>query len=177
MSVTINNNTWYYLPRVTATPYLGPGHYNDTFKNAETLLNTSSIYSKDTREQVLYGSSNYISIPNNNYGLVCATRVLPIVNGIFDINIISSSDANIDCYYTTNYNNTINVTHVTINGSANINSTTRINMTANTEYSIILTQQNTYINTSLFINTTYSGSNYPINSAFNGTILNNKFSY
>ena len=177
MVTTINNNTWYYLPIVTATPNLGPGQYNDTFKNAETLLNTSSIYSKDTREQVLYGTSNYIAIPNNNYGLVCATRVLPINNSTFDINIISSSGTNIDCYYTANTNNSLDTTYITIYGSANINSTTRINMAANTEYSIILTQQNTYINTSLFINTTCSGLNYPINSAFNGTILNNKFSY
>jgi len=175
MPTIINNNTWYYLPIVTSTSNLGAGFYNDTFKNAETLLNTSSIYTKDSREQVIYNTSNYIVIPNNNYGLVCGTRVLSTINGYFDINIVSSSGVNIDCYYTANTNSSLNTTYININIVPNINSLTRINMDAQKEYSIILVQQNTYINSSLFINT--SGSIYPINSAFNGTILNNKFSY
>lgn len=172
---TVNNNTWYYLPVANATSNLGPGNYNTTFMNAETLLNTSSIYSKNSLEKILYGATNYISIPNNNYGIVCGTRILPKNNGTFTINIISSSGVNIDCYYTATTNSSLNTTHVTISGSANTNTSTNIAMTANTEYSIILTQQNTYINTSLFINTTFDGTIYPINSAFSGTILNNKF--
>ena len=174
---TINNNTWYYLSKETTIVNGGAGYENETFKNAETLLNTSSIYSKDSREQVLYNGTAYIPISINNYGFVCATRVLPIDGSGFNLTIISSSGVNIDCYYTANTNASLNTTRVTISGPANTPIITPINMSANTEYSIILTQQNTSINSSLFINTRYSGSIYPINSAFNGTILNNKFSY
>jgi len=174
MPTTINNNTWYYLP-VANTSF--SGNNNAQFINAETVLNTSSIYSKNALEQIKYGISNYIAIPNNNYGLVCGTRVLAKTSGTFNLNVISSSGTNIDCYYTANTNSALDASHITISGSANTNINNTISMNANTEYSIILVQQNTYINTSLFINTTYSGSNYPINSAFNGTIINNKFSY
>ena len=175
MPMTINNNTWYFLPITTVD--IGTGNDDSKFKTAETLLNTSSIYSKDKREQIVYGTSNYISIPNNNYGLVCGTRILPTTSGTFNLNIISSSGVNINCYYTETRNIAIDATHVTISGSANTNISTNISMNANTEYSIILTQQNTYINSTLFINTTYNGAIYPINSAFSGTILNDKFSY
>ena len=176
--MSINNNSWYYLPIATATPNLGTGFYNTTFINAETLLNTSSIYSKNSLEQVLYGNSNYISIPNNNYGLVCGTRLVPTSNCVFNLNVISSSGSNINCYYTANNNSSLNTTQFTISGLPNTNINSKIPMNSNTSYSIILTQQNTYINTCLFINTTSSsGRIYPINSAFNGTILNNKFSY
>jgi len=176
MSNIINNNTWYYLPITTATSNLGPGYYNNTFMNAETLLNTSSIYSKNSYEQVLYGNSNYIPIPNNNYGIVCGTRVLPKVSGNFQLNIISSSGIDINCYYTETKNTSINTSYRVISGTQNTNINNVISMNANTEYSIILTQQNTNINSCLFINTSYYGKLLPINKAFNGTIINNKFS-
>ena len=69
----------------------------------------------------------------------------------------------------------INTSYSLITGSQNTNINSVISMSANTEYSIILTQQNTNINSCLFINTSYSNI-LPINKAFNGTIINNKFS-
>ena len=173
-TVYYNRNTWYYLPIVTAPP--NSTYHNDIFKTAEALLNTSSIYSKNSREQVRYNSStDYIPIPNNNYGIVCGTRVLPKSLGTFNITIISSSFENIDCYYSETTNNSLNTTYGTISSSSPLS----IYMNENTEYTIILTQQNLFINSSLLINTSYSttlnGSIYPINSAFNGTIINNKF--
>jgi len=167
---TINNNTWYYLPTLTAPVY--GSSTRDTFIACESALNTTPIYTQNYNNQVLLNTNNYIPIPSTNYGIICGTRILPMVAGTLTINIISSSGNTIDCYYSTTHTNTLNPTRTTLTGSANSVVTQTISMDLNTAYTIFLTQQNNNINTNMFINASYNGKYLPINSAFNGTVLN-----
>ena len=160
--MSVNNNTWYYLPLSNTTS-------NNSYTLAESVLNTSTIFSKGYSDQVSYGTSNYIAIPINDYGIICGTRVLPLTNGRYDVNIISSSGTLIDYYATSNTNTANYVNHVSIPGSYT-NTTTSINMTSNNEYSILLVQQNNTNLSSMFINTTFNGTILPINNAFSGNI-------
>jgi hypothetical protein len=166
----INNNTWYYLPISRINQYSGDA-YNSYITN-ENLLNTSTIFTKKYNNQVLYGNSNYIPILNNNYGIICGTRVLPLIDGTFNLNIISTSSYNIDCYIAANNDSDLNVTYDSLSCTVNTQFTKNINMNGNTEYTIFLCQQNSNINSILFINTSlYNGSELgflPINKAFTG---------
>jgi len=168
----INNNTWHYLPISKITQYQGDA-YNVYITN-ENLLNTSTIFTKNSDQQVLYGVSNFIPISNNNYGIICGTRVLPLVNGSFNLNIISTSSANIDCYTSSNVNSKQVVSYNSLTSVPNTQIKHNISMNANMEYTIFLCQQNSNINSTLFINTNlYNSTNLaflPINNAFTGKL-------
>jgi hypothetical protein len=167
---TINNNTWYYLPVANVVSYQG-NDYNSYVSN-EYILNTkSSLSTANYNNQVLYGNSNYSPIAINNYGVVCGTRVLPLVNGTFNFNIMSSSGNNIDYYESKIINDTITIYHTVLSGAANSVITRNISMNSNIQYTILLTQQNSNINSSMFINTIFNNGNLlNINNAFTGTL-------
>ena len=167
---TINNNTWYYLPIASVVSYQG-NNYTSYISN-EYLLNTkTSLNTANYNNQILYGNSNYIPIAINNYGVICGTRVLPLVNGTFNLNIITSSGNNIDYYESKMINDTINIYHTVLSGTANSVITRNISMDANTEYTILFTQQNSNINSSMFINTTFNNGTFlNINNAFTGVL-------
>lgn len=164
---TENNNTWNFF--MTPSPPLTANSSNEMYINIENLLNTSSLYTRDYTNQVLYNTTNYIPIYNNSYGIICGTRILPSINGSLNINIIASSSSNIDLYISSNTNVALNTTRYTLTGAANSLLTQNIPMQLNTEYTILLTQFNSTINTSLFINTNYSNSGkfFGINNPFN----------
>jgi hypothetical protein len=173
----INNNTWYYCSMTTAPTYNnGSGHESDTYLANEVLLNTTSeLYTKNKSSEIQYGSSNYIPLPIYNYGFVCGTRILALANTVIRINIFNPSGSDINYYQTTNNNSAISVTHALLHVDYIPNSyiSRVISMTKNTEYTIILTQQNSIHNSSLFVNTQTSpnsGLTYiGINNAFSGT--------
>ena len=167
---TINNNTWFYLPIASVVPYQG-NDYNSYISN-EYLLNTKTLLSTaNYNNQVLYGNSYYSPIAINNNGVICGTRVLPLVNGELNLNIISSSGNNIDYYESKIINDTITIYHTVLSGTANSVITRNISMNSNTEYTILFTQQNSNISSSMFINTTFNtGKILNINNAFTGTL-------
>lgn len=164
--VTENCETWYYLHRAT-TP--------TNVYEAEDLLNTMPIYStlgtfgnaRTVRRVVGEGGPlQMVPIATRNYVLIVATKIIVSTNGTYTLNVQSSSAT--DIYLHVRDSNTGSTATSTLSGASNELRTTNVVMTGGREYTIIMIQSNTSMNTTIHIHTVFSGIYYPRNKAYTG---------
>lgn len=155
-----NIETWYCLNR--STPPLN-------FYEADDFLNTQVIFTRAKKDEVSNNGFTSIPIPTISHVIIAATKIYTVTQGTLSIVVKSTSSATITVYVQRLSTSSVISTY-TLSGSAMASLTLQLSMVASDGYLIILTQYNSTINNTLFIQTGYTGVRLPRNKGYVGNV-------
>ncbi|NBO71606.1 MAG: hypothetical protein EBU66_13555 [Bacteroidetes bacterium] len=148
----MNIETWYYINR--STP---PTNFNE----AEDLLNTSiqtTLFSRNNKSSVVktINSVNYNMIPfhMSTYVIIVSTKVYVTTSGTYTLRFLCTTNSPINLYVQANTNAAV---QHTITGNSSSIRTYTLNLNADTKYTFVFYVLDTTLNTSIFLQTQYTG--------------------
>jgi len=160
--MTSNLETWYFIHRQT-TP--------NTYYEADDLLKQHFVYRRSKKDAIAVtaGEASYsmVPIPAANYVIIAATKLFANTEGTLTLTVLSTTGAPITVYVF-NVRTSVLDTPLELAGSGGDVRVQEVPLEAQTEYAIVLVQSNTTMDTSLFVNTSYSGDRLPRHNAYPG---------
>lgn len=167
MTQNLNLESWYFINRSTTT---------NSFYEADDLLNTMpiSVRSKKMEFMKIIGGTSYafIPIPSLSYIIIAATKLYATTAGTFTFKLVSTSAADVVMYVLRNSTGVLTTT--TISGAANAVRTSSFSLLESNAYTVLFVQTNDTMDSTLFIQSAYSGIRVPQNQAYvggSGTVL------
>jgi len=162
--MTTNLETWFFVNSASSV---------GSYAQALDMLNGMPLGTRNKSMEVTTQGNLYIPLAISDYSIVIGTRVFTLSSGTFSLKVLATSSQTFTVYIQSMGSSTVST--YTVPNASSSPQTLSLSLASYTEYAIVIIQNNSNVNNTVFLQTAYSGTRMPKTKAYpsngSGTIV------